>query len=51
MTIIMMAIDMQQMILNPIDRLAKLIKTLTGRHWRKKVRKEGGDGYVTITFC
>ena len=36
-----MAVDMQQMILNPIDRIAKLIKTLSGRHWKKKKKKEG----------
>ena len=35
-TICMMAVDMQQMLLNPIDRIAKLIKTISGRHWRKK---------------
>ena len=40
-TIGMMAVDMQHMILNPIDRIAKLLKTLTGRHWRKKSKKEG----------
>ena len=39
-TIVMMAVDLQQMILNPIDRLAKLIKTLSGRHWRKSQKKK-----------
>ena len=39
----MFAVDMQQMILNPIDRIAKLIKTMTGRRWKKKLKKQGED--------
>ena len=43
-TVIMMAVDMQRMILNPIDRIAKLIKTISGRRWKKKKKKQnGGD--------
>ena len=36
---------LRRMILNPIDRIAKLIKTISGRRWRKKPKKEkGGKG-------
>ena len=49
-TICMMAVDMQQMLLNPIDRIAKLIKTISGRHWRKKKKKEGADASLPPSF-
>ena len=48
MTVMMMAVDMQHMLLNPIDRLAKFIKTITGRHWRKNKKKEG-DGNASMS--
>ena len=46
MTILMMAIDMQKMIFSPIDRIAKLIKTISGRHLKKKRKKEGTAPYM-----
>ena len=36
---LLIAADMQRHLLNPIERLTKIIKIVTGRHWRKKLEE------------
>jgi hypothetical protein len=40
---LLIAADMQRHLLNPIERLTKIIKIVTGRHWRKKLEEMRGQ--------
>ena len=46
----MMALDMQRMLLNPIDRITKLIKLVTGKRWRKKMRSRTEDEKASFSL-
>ena len=36
---LMIAADMQRHLLNPRERMTKIIKIITGRHWKKKIQR------------
>eukprot|EP00965_Chrysotila_dentata_P053276 1768152-Pleurochrysis_carterae.AAC.1 len=40
---LLIAADMQRLLLNPLERLTKVIKIMTGRHWRKRLDTKGGE--------